>query len=112
LAKFTANRNASSRDSRFIDICRCGSSSKLEVAQRLAGLVLDDEALVVLFDRPGWREATLRQSGRHRSGFLASIVAAHGEKMAAATAFAKMVRTGQGRHVIGKPQLWASQRWR
>ena len=33
--------------------------------------------------------------------------AAHDEKMAAATAFAKMVRTGQGRHVIGKPQLWA-----
>jgi hypothetical protein len=29
-------------------------------------------------------------------------------KMAAATAFAKMVRTGQGRHVIGKPQLWAN----
>jgi hypothetical protein len=28
LAMLTANRNASSRDSRFIDICRCGSSSK------------------------------------------------------------------------------------
>ena len=27
LAMFTAIRNASSRDSRFIDICRCGSSS-------------------------------------------------------------------------------------
>jgi hypothetical protein len=27
LAMFTAMRNASSRDSRFIDICRCGSSS-------------------------------------------------------------------------------------
>ena len=27
-AIFTAIRNASSRDSRFIDICRCGSSSK------------------------------------------------------------------------------------
>jgi hypothetical protein len=27
LAMFTATRNASSRDSRFIDICRCGSSS-------------------------------------------------------------------------------------
>ncbi len=31
-----------------------------------------------------------------------------GEKMAAATAFAKMVRTGQGRHVIGKPPMWAN----
>jgi len=28
LAMFTAIRNASSRDSRFIDICRYGSSSK------------------------------------------------------------------------------------
>jgi hypothetical protein len=28
LAMFTAIRNASSRDIRFIDICRCGSSSK------------------------------------------------------------------------------------
>jgi hypothetical protein len=28
LAMFTAIKNASSRDNRFIDICRCGSSSK------------------------------------------------------------------------------------
>jgi hypothetical protein len=28
LAMLTAIRNASSRESRFIDICRCGSSSK------------------------------------------------------------------------------------
>jgi hypothetical protein len=28
LAMLTAIRNASSRDNRFIDICRCGSSSK------------------------------------------------------------------------------------
>jgi hypothetical protein len=28
LAMFTAIRKASSRDSRYIDICRCGSSSK------------------------------------------------------------------------------------
>jgi hypothetical protein len=35
-------------------------------------------------------------------------VAPYGEKMAAATAFAKMVRTGEGRHVIGKPSLWAN----
>jgi len=28
LAMLAATRNASSRDSRFIDICRCGSSSK------------------------------------------------------------------------------------
>ena len=28
LAMFTAMKNASSRVSRFIDICRCGSSSK------------------------------------------------------------------------------------
>ena len=35
-------------------------------------------------------------------------VAPYGEKNAAAVAFAKMVRTGQGRHVIGKPRLWAN----
>ena len=34
LAMFTAMRNASSRDSRFIDICRCGSSSEIEVSER------------------------------------------------------------------------------
>ena len=40
------------------------------------------------------------------------FVAPYGEKNAAAVAFAKMVRTGQGRHMIGRPQSWANPRWR
>ena len=40
------------------------------------------------------------------SSYLPYPSAAHDEKNAAAVAFGKMVRTGQGRHVIGKPPMW------
>jgi hypothetical protein len=54
---FTAIRNASSRDSRFIDIRRCGSFLEIEIGELLAVGVLHDEGFLTFLDRPGRREA-------------------------------------------------------
>jgi hypothetical protein len=62
LAKFTAIRRASSRDSLLVIERRSGWSSK-EIAERLAGRVADDEAGVRFFDDPRRRAAARGSSG-------------------------------------------------
>ena len=61
-----ATRNASSRDSCFIDLCRCELIFKIDVRERLPMRVLYGETFRLLLDRPGRWEATFSHPISHQ----------------------------------------------